>query len=230
MVFVAIISCQNNNEQFVIDNNNLLLGNWAYTEYNDTTKEVIHQRVNTLPKKSYGISFKDKNIFVERTSGWCGTPPLTFYDEEGKWILKKDTLTIKRVQGHYMGDNTFLVIKLSKDKLILKRIQTLQDKERIELRKLYDKIYIQFISKISCSDAKELKAIPYGNKACGGPKGYLPFSNKMKDSEKYLALVKEFTEKETTFNKKWGVISDCAIVNPPTKIICKNGKPLLKYN
>lgn len=207
-----------------------LIGYWSNATYDEKTKETTYQRVDSLPKEKNGISFKEKDEYIERTSGWCGTPPLTFSDEKGKWELKKDTLVIKRTQGHYMGNTTLLVTKLTKNELVLKRIQTTQQKEHAEIGKLYDEIYTKFIRKISCSGSEELKAIPYGSKACGGPKGYLPFSTKMKDSAVYLSLVKEFTKKEAAFNKKWGVFSDCAIVNPPTKVICKNGKPLLKYN
>lgn len=207
-----------------------ILGNWSNSNYNDKTGETTLERMKILPKGKYGMMFNKKNIFVERSSGWCATPPLTFNNEKGTWQLKGDTLIIKRQQGHYMGNNTFLIKKLSKKQLVLKKIQSEQEKELAEINKLYDEIHAKFISKIKCSSSNELKAIPYGNKACGGPKGYLPFLTTMKDSATYLALVKKFTKLQSDYNKKWGIVSDCAVVTPPTKITCENGNPVFKYN
>jgi hypothetical protein len=38
-----------------------------------------------------GIAFKKSNIFIERTSGWCGTPPVTFYNITGRWAVVGDS-------------------------------------------------------------------------------------------------------------------------------------------
>lgn len=227
-VMVMIISCQNN-DTVVTNSSNLLIGNWSFEQVNANNNEISYKRTVVLPKEQYGFSLKNDNICVERTSGWCGTPPLSFFNEEGKWERNNDTLKIKRMQGHYAGDVTFLIVKLTTTKLVLKRIKTSQNAERIAVENLYNDIYTQFISKISCTTSEELQAIPYGAKACGGHKGYLPFSTQMENADQYLQLIKKFTEKEDAYNKKWGVISDCSIVNPPTEIICNNGRPLFKY-
>ena len=78
------------------------------------------------------------------------------------------------------------------------------------------------------NDAHKLSFTAFGAKACGGPQGYLPYSNQI-DTNAFLKKVEVYSQSEKEYNLKWGVISDCAIVNPPKSIECQNGYPILKY-
>ena len=80
-----------------------------------------------------------------------------------------------------------------------------------------------------CSDEFTCEYVGFGSKACGGFKGYLVYSNSIDVSE-LLAKVKSYNEKEHQYNQKWGIISDCMFVMPPTSVVCENGKCIAVYN
>lgn len=75
----------------------------------------------------------------------------------------------------------------------------------------------------SCSETDQCRFLAYGSKACGGPQGYLLFSNQI-DVEALTQKVEEYNKAEDAYNKKFGIISDCMIATPPEKLICENGK------
>ena len=75
----------------------------------------------------------------------------------------------------------------------------------------------------SCSETGECRFLAYGSKACGGPQGYLLFSNQV-DIEALTKMVEEYNKAEDAYNKKFGVISDCMVVAPPAQLSCRNGK------
>lgn len=75
----------------------------------------------------------------------------------------------------------------------------------------------------SCSETSECSFLAYGSKACGGPQGYLLFSNQV-NVEALSKMVEEYNKAEDAYNKKFGVISDCMFVTPPTQLACENGK------
>jgi hypothetical protein len=61
---------------------------------------------------------------VERSSGWCGTPPLSFMDFQGTWT-RTDSVLIMTIDNGINGmQNIKWIIKTLDDKtLILERIQ-----------------------------------------------------------------------------------------------------------
>lgn len=75
----------------------------------------------------------------------------------------------------------------------------------------------------SCSESGECSFLAYGSKACGGPQGYLLFSNQV-DVEALTKMVEKYNKIEDAYNKKFGIISDCMIATPPEKLECVNGK------
>ncbi|SFJ08676.1 hypothetical protein SAMN05421638_2091 [Kaistella treverensis] len=76
-----------------------------------------------------------------------------------------------------------------------------------------------------CTDAAEWRSSPIGAKPCGGPSSYIAYPIKMEDE--ILAKIKEFTAQQDAFNKKYQLMSDCAMVPPPAGIQCENGKAVL---
>ncbi len=75
----------------------------------------------------------------------------------------------------------------------------------------------------SCSNTGECSFLPYGSKACGGPQGYLLFSNQI-NVEILSKMVTDYNKAEDAYNRKFGVSSDCFYVTPPPQIECINGK------
>jgi len=76
-----------------------------------------------------------------------------------------------------------------------------------------------------CTDAAQWRSSPIGAKPCGGPSSYIAYPIKMEDE--ILAKIKEFTAQQDAFNKKYQLMSDCAMVPPPAGIRCENDKAVL---
>ncbi|WP_294222316.1 hypothetical protein [uncultured Chryseobacterium sp.] len=77
-------------------------------------------------------------------------------------------------------------------------------------------------AKEKCTNASEWAFAPMGAKACGGPQLYIAYPKKME--AEILSRIDDYTEKVKAFNQKYGVISDCMMINPPTAIKCISGK------
>ncbi len=73
-----------------------------------------------------------------------------------------------------------------------------------------------------CSENSDCDYLAFGSKACGGPKAYLVFSTAI-DVALLQQKVATYNALENAFNKKWGIISDCSVVLPPTSVACING-------
>ena len=74
-----------------------------------------------------------------------------------------------------------------------------------------------------CTDETECAYIAFGSKPCGGPWSYLVYSNSINTNE-LIAKVDRFNQMEHAHNIKYGIMSDCSIVNPPIELICEGGK------
>lgn len=224
LVFLTTIICAcESNQQISIDENNLLIGNWATPVYDNET--TTFTRATDLPDEGYGITFKQNGDLIERTSGFCGTPPLTFFNVNGTFSLENDLISISKES--YPAFYGLKILELTEEKLVVKRELSEQEKDHQVLMELFNEMYNLAYS-LTCSDANEWDFVAYGSKACGGPKGYIPY-NKNIDVATFLKKVNAYTKAEKEFNIKWGIISDCAVVNPPKSIDCQYNYPVLTY-
>lgn len=80
-----------------------------------------------------------------------------------------------------------------------------------------------------CGDNAEILSIAVGEKACGGPKIYVPYTSSINVDE-FKTLVAKYTALEKTYNNKWNIVSDCALAQPPKSVTCQNGKLIVQYN
>ena len=80
----------------------------------------------------------------------------------------------------------------------------------------------------TCEDEGKWLFTPYGSKVCGGPQGYLPYSNQI-DIPQFLEKVNKYTNAENEFNIKWGGVSTCDVTPEPQGVICRNKVPYLIY-
>lgn len=78
---------------------------------------------------------------------------------------------------------------------------------------------------VSCNNADDWRISPIGSKPCGGPAAYLAYPKKLENE--VLPLIQEYTQKQSDYNRKKGLLSDCAMVPAPAGIKCENGKPVL---
>ena len=98
-------------------------------------------------------------------------------------------------------------------------LETKQDyEERLTL--LYQEME-SIVAEGSCAKPTECDFIPVGDKACGGPSGYIIFSEDI-NLEKLEEIADEYTNLERTYNQKFGIPSDCSLTRPPQNIGCIN--------
>ena len=219
---LAILSCEGNTIEY--DTDNLLLGNWKQASFNDGL--ATFNRTSSLPNDSYGIAFMQDGVFKEKTSGFCGTPPITYFEVSGSFTLIDNFISIeKESYPMFVG---YEIVNLSENILELRREVSHQEKDFLALMDLFYEIEQIAYSK-NCSDSSLWKITAYGSKACGGPQGYLPYSTEI-DTVDFLNKVAAYTAAEDAFNKKWNIISDCSLAPSPNRVECNNGFPSLIYN
>ncbi|RCS28332.1 hypothetical protein DUT90_00640 [Polaribacter sp. WD7] len=218
---ISLLSCENSDIE--INSDNLLLGVWVAPEYNQET--TTFKRGKSLPKDGYAISFFESGNFIERTSGFCGTPPLIFYNEEGTFRLEKNIVSVSKTNQNI--NFAWKVISVSETELVVKRELTAQEIDHRILIDLFDEISALAYSQ-KCDDVSNWQLVAYGAKACGGPQGYLPYSNKI-DTAAFLEKIEVYTETEIEYNVKWEIVSDCAVISPPKGMVCQNRFPIIKY-
>lgn len=211
------------NDEVLRDSDNLLIGHWSDPEYSD--QNINFKRVNALPEDNYGISFKTKNEFVERSSGFCGTPPLVFSDYEGKWQLTESIIDI--TQDHFPNNFAWRIVSLTENELVLTKEFTEQEKDYRALMDLFDDA-LDLIKDIPCENAEDWSFTPYGSKACGGPQWFIAYPNSI-DTEAFLEKIEVYTKAEQDYNIKWSIFSTCDVINPPIGVACENGFPILKF-
>lgn len=79
-----------------------------------------------------------------------------------------------------------------------------------------------YIATFPCEESIGCNFIAFGSKPCGGPWGYLVFSNAV-DLEFLTAEVLEYNEMENQYNLETGAVSDCMAALPPSEVGCVNG-------
>lgn len=222
ILFITIIlfSCEENKLE-IENTDNLLIGNWTNAIYENETTSF--SRANELPKDNYGISFKVDGSLVEKTSGWCGTPPLSFFNLEGNYQLKDSLITIFMDNYSY----AWRIISLTETNLVVKRELSEQEIVHRELMDLYNEI-LNLAYSVSCSKASDWLFVGYGAKACGGFQGYIPYSKEI-DTVAFLEKITVYNELEAAYNKQFDIFSDCLLIPTPKSVSCKNNYPVLNY-
>jgi len=102
-----------------------------------------------------------------------------------------------------------------------------KEEDLAELAALQEEIELLVDSGV-CSENSDCESIAFGSKACGGPKTYLAFSTSI-NVQLLQQKVETYNALENSFNKKWGIISDCTYLLPPTSVQCINGKCTAVY-
>lgn len=227
LTIFTIISCDVNNETETVitePDSSMLLGNWVNPTYNNET--ITFTKSNSLSDNEAGISFKTNDKFIERTSGWCGTPPLTFFDVEGTWEITEKGI-IKIEKNSFPENLQWQVLKISDNKLEVKRTFSEKEIAHQKLMELFTQIENLSYSE-SCTNSLDWTFVGYGAKACGGYQGYIAYSKNI-DTDLFLNKIEVYTTAEKEYNIKFGIVSDCAIISMPKSVECQNGYPTLKY-
>lgn len=108
-----------------------------------------------------------------------------------------------------------------------KEEQSSQEEEARQLEKLLDEIE-NLASSVTCEDPSEWTFTAYGSKPCGGTVGYIAYAKSINTKE-FLKKVEAYTNKQDSFNRKWGIVSDCSAPVQPSGVTCENGLPVFEY-
>jgi len=100
--------------------------------------------------------------------------------------------------------------------------ETTQEDDLAVLNDLKQAIEL-LIAEGTCTENESCDFIAFGSKACGGPKSYLVFNTSI-DVELLHEKVSTYNEMEAEYNLKWGIISDCMFLLPPTNVECVDGQ------
>ena len=122
LLLVTFIGCDDDSEPITINESNKLIGYWINPVYTDL--ELKLERANSLKENEYGIAFLEESTCIERSSGWCGTPPITFFDFQGTWT-KNDAIIIMTIDNGINGlEEIKWEIKILNDNyLIIERLR-----------------------------------------------------------------------------------------------------------
>ncbi|MGI8619800.1 MAG: hypothetical protein ACR2L6_12055 [Gemmatimonadaceae bacterium] len=66
-----------------------------------------------------------------------------------------------------------------------------------------------------CSSVSQCRAAPVGNRACGGPRYYIPYCSLSTDSVALFRKLDEVARAERAYNAKYGIGSTCEFRSPP---------------
>lgn len=80
----------------------------------------------------------------------------------------------------------------------------------------------------SCTGSEQWGVTPVGAKPCGGPAAYMAYKKGI-DTSCFFQKVEQYTLLSEQFNKKYQLISDCAVMSFPVKVNCVNGMVVLVY-
>lgn len=119
LVLFTTMGCSQN-ETIPIDESNKLIGHWINPVYTGT--EIQLTRASSLKSNGYGLSFLEKTQYVERSSGWCGTPPLIFSDFKGSWTRTDSIVVVTINNGIGLQDIKWKIKMLDDKTLIMERM------------------------------------------------------------------------------------------------------------
>ena len=103
-----------------------------------------------------------------------------------------------------------------------------QDLDLLAITKLAEEINALVETSI-CNDETECAFIAFGSKPCGGPLGYLAYSNSI-DTEELISKVELFNQMQNSYNLRYNIVSDCSMILEPDGLICEDGKCKIVYN
>lgn len=66
-----------------------------------------------------------------------------------------------------------------------------------------------------CSSSAQCRSAPVGNRACGGPRYYIAYCAATTDSASLFAKLKQVSDAESTYNRKYNLTSTCEFRIPP---------------
>ena len=78
-----------------------IIGTWVHDSYSENSAIFISS--DSLKRDAPGIEFKKDGTLIKRQNdGWCGTPPITYSNQDGTWKIISDT-SIQITYSYWRG-------------------------------------------------------------------------------------------------------------------------------
>lgn len=97
-----------------------------------------------------------------------------------------------------------------------------EDTDRAKLAEMEAQIDA-LIGDARCTDGAQCKVIAFGAKPCGGPWKYKVYSEAVVSTAKLTEYVDAYNAFNRELNEKYGWVSDCMVVGPPS-VECREGR------
>lgn len=79
-----------------------ILGSWVHNGYSESS--ILLSSADSLRIDAPGIQFnKDGTLIKRQNAGWCGTPPITYSNQEGTWKIISDS-SIQITYSYWRGE------------------------------------------------------------------------------------------------------------------------------
>lgn len=101
-IIIGLIAC--NEKEPEVYSGEGIIGSWVTPELvNDSI--WIFQRSTSLNEDEIGYQFLENDTLIHRWSGWCGTPPLTFFDQKHHYTIEDSMIHIYTSYDHQLGES-----------------------------------------------------------------------------------------------------------------------------
>lgn len=123
----ALCSCHSENIQpaenaGILNEGDPLQGYWIAGDYLEETH--TYYRADKFEPDKGGFAFFENGKLIEKSnSGWCGTPPISYAEFEGRWTVNEENQLV--LNSTYWGGErivTYEIINFDEDTLVLKYI------------------------------------------------------------------------------------------------------------
>ncbi len=109
-----------------------LIGTWVQIEYLDNG--ILFEKQAGFAKDKPGVSFNADGTIVKRqNAGWCGTPPISYANNNGTWRQTSDsTLTVNYSYWGGTAEENWLIVEVDDRELVLQRLEVRREKKEGE--------------------------------------------------------------------------------------------------
>jgi hypothetical protein len=104
LILLSTLSYSCSKDEIKIDPDNLLIGVWNYSTFQDNT--IVYTRNQNFADVNCYKFNTDGSLVERKNSGFCGTPPISYANYTGSWTMVNDTL-VKINVGYWGGTMTY---------------------------------------------------------------------------------------------------------------------------
>lgn len=119
-LLISLLACENSLKDNETSIDNSIIGCWIYDEIINDSVYVFH-RSDSLITNSAGYQFFTGDSLIMRTSGWCGTPPISYYNIKNMYSISDSILTMYTFYTSMQVTQTWRIIDISNTELLATR-------------------------------------------------------------------------------------------------------------